>query len=185
MKNITIPRIFKTERLILRRWETGDAAMLLPVLEANRDHLKEWIPEKVSSPVPLPELEKRLAGFAKDFNKNVQWRFAVFSHDEKTLLGEAPLFPASGTGRVPFKLADRVEIGYWLRADATGKGYAAEATLALIELSTSVLKMKRIEIHCDAKNTASLKVPQKLGFNLAEPEKDADPGMMVWVLNKV
>lgn len=177
-----IPESIFTERLLLRCWKQDDAKELLPILKMNVEHLKDWIPERISSPVPPADLRKRLNSFIIDFDNEKEFRYAIFSIDEKTLLGEVSLFPRSDTKRVKLKDADRVEIGYWLRSDITGRGYATEASKAMIDLSISILKMKRIEIRCDADNLPSAAIPKKLGFILAETKEGADPNKMVWYL---
>jgi len=179
---LKVPESILTERLLLRCWKVSDAEKLLPILKSNVDHLKDWIPERVSAPAPLTELKRRLTSFNNDFISQKEFRFAIFSNEEKELFGEVSLFPRSADERVHLNIADRVEIGYWLRSDATGLGYAMEASKAMIELSNSFLKMKRIEIRCDAANVPSAAIPKKLGFILAEIMPDQDPDKMIWFL---
>lgn len=126
---VTIPGDLRTAHLFLRRWCEEDAALLLPILEANAAHLR-WIPAHVAAPAPLNEIARRLSEFAADFQAGRSWRFGVFSLDEVDVFGEISLFPRSAEGRVQFGAADRLEIGYWLREDVTGRGYATEATRA-------------------------------------------------------
>jgi len=57
-----------------------------------------------------------------------------------------------------------VETGYWLRADATGQGYATEATAALTELAFTHLGARRVVVCHDPANAASDGVPRRLGF---------------------
>ena len=68
---------------------------------------------------------------------------------------------------MPFDAADRIEIGYWLRADATGQGYATEAARAAVEVALSLPGISRLTIHCDERNAPSAAVPSRLGFHLA------------------
>lgn len=164
-----IPEALQTERLHLRCWRGDDAHLLLPILEVNADHLLAWIPPQVGTPAPLPDLILRLHGFAAAFHADREWRYAIFSADDHALLGEASLFARSAEGRVPLAEADRLEIGYWLRADATGRGYATEAARALLELSNSIPEVTRVEIRCDARNRPSAAVPERLGFRLTSP----------------
>ena len=173
------PGALQTERLHLRCWQSDDADELLPLLIANAEHLGAWIPEQVAKPAPLPDLAERLAGYAANFAAQREWRFAIFASRDDSLLGEASLFPRSAAGRVPYADADRLEIGYWLRADATGRGYATEAAQALLDLAASLPRMLRVEIRCDARNIASAAVPRRLGLHLAESE-DADCYDMIW-----
>jgi RimJ/RimL family protein N-acetyltransferase len=184
---LPVPAELRTERLYLRPWQTTDAARLLPILEANVDHLSSWIPAHVATPAPLPDLELRLARFVDDFLGGRNWRYAIFTPDESGLLGEVSLFPRSAEGRVHFAAADRLEIGYWLRRDVTGKGYATEAARAMLALSLAQSGIRQVEIHCDPRNVSSAAIPQRLDFRLASAGAGADaaashePPTMLWV----
>jgi RimJ/RimL family protein N-acetyltransferase len=39
---------------------------------------------------------------------------------------------------VPLAEADRAELGYWLRADETGRGYVTEAVGVVLELARPI-----------------------------------------------
>ena len=176
----------RTARVLLRPWRAEDAGNLLPVLEANRDHLGPWIPARIATPVPVPILAERLAGFAADFSADREWRFGMFSLADGKLLGEVALFPRAAGGRVPFAEADRVELGYWLRADETGQGLVTEAARAAINLASHIPRFSRVEIRCDARNGPSGNIPVRLGFTLltttAETGADGvNRDMQLWV----
>ena len=170
------PHQIRTRRLILRPWRADDAGALLPVLEANRSHLGPWLPARVAEPAPLPQLSARLAAFAADFESDREWRYALLALDDGRVLGEVSLFPRSAEGRGPYTSADRAEIGYWLRADATGTGLASEAALAMVELAATMPPLRHLEIRCDARNTASAAIPRRLGFELSDCVTDAGGG---------
>lgn len=167
-----IPHTLRSPRLLLRRWEIEDAASLHPVLEANFARLRPWIPAHVATPVPLPELAARLAGFADDFIADRAYRYALLTPDGTRLLGEADLFPRDAFGRVSFPAADRAELGYWLDAAATGQGLATEAANALLDVAIALPGLTHAEIHCDVDNALSAAVPQRLGFRLAAVEAE-------------
>jgi RimJ/RimL family protein N-acetyltransferase len=169
MNSIPVPRELRSERLFFRPWQEADAVLLLPVLEANVDHLADWIPEHVSAPAPLEELKLRLAGFAGDFEAARNWRFGIFPEDQSGVFGEVSLFPRSAEGRVDLASADRLEIGYWLRQDVTGRGYATESARAMLGLAVAMPGIDSVEIHCDPRNNASAAVPRRLGFRLLRP----------------
>jgi RimJ/RimL family protein N-acetyltransferase len=186
MNPAPVPREISGERLLFRSWQEADAVLLLPVLEANVAHLGDWIPAHVSAPAPLGELELRLAGFRNDFDASRNWRFAVLSSDQSALYGEVSLFPRSPEGRVDLAAADRLEIGYWLRHDVTGRGYATEAARAMLALARALPAIDSVEIHCDPGNAPSAAVPRRLGFRLVRT--GSEPGFtlakneagMVW-----
>jgi len=183
------PTEIRTPRLLLRPWQPDDAEHLLPILEANRAHIGPWIPRHVAEPIPRPQLEARLAGFAADFAAARSWRYALLSPDGSEILGEVDLLPRTVHSRVPYAEADTGEIGYWLRSDATGQGFATEAARAMVEVARQLPRLAALEIRCDARNAASAAVPRRLGFALATtiPEKGVKPDdggveLQVWSL---
>ncbi len=127
-----VPRELRTARLLLRPWRPDDAEVLAPVLVANQAHLSPWIPRRVWEAAPVEALAERLSGFAAEFSATREWRYAMFTLDDGRVLGEVALFPRAASGRVPLLEADRCEIGYWLREDATGTGLATEAAQAIL-----------------------------------------------------
>lgn len=182
-----MPAELRTERLFLRAWRAEDAEALQPILESNQAHLRPWIPLRVSTPAPLPELAARLAAFAADFAAAREWRYAMLTPDERTILGEVGLYPRSATGRVPYADADRVELGYWLRQDATAQGFVTEAALGVLAVAAALPRFALVEVRCDARNAASAGVPRRLGFVLASVESrpaaspdDPPIEMQVW-----
>lgn len=173
---VRIPSEVRTERLLLRPWAPADATVLEPILRANVSHFGEWIPTRVSTPLPADELAVRLDAFATDFVAGIAFRFAVFRLDGNQLCGEADLFIRSTTGRVALGDGDCAEIGYWLDLAVTGQGFATEAAQALIAVAESIHEIDRIEIRCDAGNVPSAAVPRRLGFALAE----TDGTLQIW-----
>ena len=92
----------------------------------------------------------------------------MLTPDETRLIGEIDLFPRSASGRVHVSDADRAEIGYWIRADESGRGFVTEAARAMIDVARQVDRFAHIEIRCDARNAPSAAVPKRLGFRLSE-----------------
>ena len=154
----------------MRPWLQADAIALEPILRANVEHFGAWIPTRVSTPLPAPELAVRLQGFTDDFSAGSAFRYAMFSAEDNQLCGEADLFIRSLTGRVSLGEGNCAEIGYWLDAKVTGQGLATEAAQALIGVAEALPEIERIEIRCDAGNAPSAAVPKRLGFTLAETE---------------
>jgi RimJ/RimL family protein N-acetyltransferase len=175
-----VPNELRTARLVLRRWCEGDAAALEPVLAANFGHLGPWIPKRVAEPASLAVLAERLREFSSAFDAAREWRFGLFAADDDRVLGEVSLFPRDASGRVPFGAAAEIEIGYWLRADETGHGYATEATRATIELASCLPGISHLTIRCDERNAPSAAVPRRLGFRLASTVVEPDSRLQIW-----
>ncbi len=180
-----VPRELCSARLLLRPWRGSDAEALAPILVANHAHLSPWIPRRVWEAAPVPLLTERLEGFAAEFAAMREWRYAMFALDDGRLLGEVALFPRGASGRVPYPDADRGEIGYWLRQDATGTGLATEAAAAILQLAASLPAFTKVEIRCDARNAASSAIPQRLGFTLAATVDDSSAGAVEPVMLQV
>ncbi len=58
----------------------------------------------------------------------------------------------------------RGELGYLLRADRWGRGYATEAAALMVDFGFDDIALHRIWAVCDAENTASARVLRKLGM---------------------
>jgi RimJ/RimL family protein N-acetyltransferase len=175
-----VPDELRTRRLILRRWRATDAAELQPVLAANVEHLKPWIPWRVAEPVDVDRLAERLAGFSAAFDDAREWRYGMFAIDTSAVLGEVSLFPRSAKGRVSLDAADEIEIGYWIRADATGKGLATEASRAAMNLALGLAGIARLTIRCDERNAASAAIPRRLGLRLADVRAESTGRIQIW-----
>jgi ribosomal-protein-serine acetyltransferase len=182
---VKVPELLKTERLILRPWRPSDAHALGPILDVNYVHLGPWIPSRISTPAPVPELEARLQRFADDFASATEWRYAMFTDDGATLLGEISLFPRSADARVPYLDSDRIEIGYWIRKDMTGRGLVTEAVRAVADAVAVDSRFTCAEIRCDARNAPSSAVPARLGFTLTQTVADGDVALQIWTLKNV
>lgn len=168
-----MPRELRTERLVLRAWRGEDAVALRPVLLANQEHLRHWIPERVHSAPPLAQLVERLEQFAAKFDAGVEFRFAVRDARDDRILGGMILFPRDANARVQLGNADRVELGYWLDAAVTGRGLATEGATALLDAAAALDGIHLAEIHCHRENLPSNAVPRRLGFELARGEDEA------------
>lgn len=168
------PTEYRTRRLLLRAWRDDDAERLLPVLEANVEHLR-GIPPHVAAPADVLTLRQRLSGYAGDFAAARAWRYALLTLVDERLMGEVSLFPRSASGRTQIGDADRVEIGYWLRADATGQGFATEAAGAALAIAVGIARFRHAEIRCAPGNRPSAAIPARLGFDLAATEQRPGP----------
>ncbi len=171
----------ETDRLVLRCWSPADAPVLRAALDACDAHLRPMIPFMKDEPRSLQQTAQWLRGHRAAFDLGQMYRYAVFDAAEQNLLGENMLLARVGPGGL--------EIGYWTHKDATGKGYATEATAALIRVAFEIEKVKRVEIMCAPENTASAAIPARLGFTLeatlkqrAVDSQGQSRDLMVWSL---
>lgn len=71
-----------------------------------------------------------------------------------------------GAGGARVRSADHLvaDVGYALRRDEWGKGYATEAAGALVEFALGPLGMHRVWATCDVRNARSARVLEKVGM---------------------
>ena len=119
-----------------------------------------WVEWTLEHPVLIPTLESRLADMRKEFAAGEDWTFGIFDADETRVLGGAGLHPRGTT--------DRVELGYWLRTDSIGQGFAFEAAKALCAAAFRHSDVARVDVLCDVENRRSAAIPQRLGFTMTE-----------------
>lgn len=145
-----------TERLVLRCWQPADAPRLKDAIDSSSEHLRRWMPWAHDDPRPLGATIDLLAGFRARFDLGEDYAYGVFDAGEVRVLGGGGLHRRVGDGAL--------EIGYWLRADAIGRGYAGEIAAALARTAFEIAHVDRVEIRVDPTNERSLRIPRRLGF---------------------
>lgn len=110
-----------------------------------------------------PNSEKETSAFiervlaAQDERPRTKFEFAVTLGESGTLIGGCGI-------RVASKRDRSANMGYCLRRDAWGRGYATEAAAAVLEFGFDVLNSHRIFATCDTENLASARVLEKVGM---------------------
>jgi RimJ/RimL family protein N-acetyltransferase len=150
------PYRIETERLVVRCYDPEDAPLLKDAVDRSLDHLRPWMPWTPDQPEPLDDVYERLRDFRAQYDRDENHIMGVFAPDESRLLGGTGLHPRQGEGGL--------EIGYWIAADATGRGYATELAGVLTRVGFACFEIDRVEIRVDPANERSERVPQKLGF---------------------
>lgn len=159
---LDFPYQFETERLLIRGPLPGDGEAIHAAAVESQPELRQWLPWAVSISSTL-EYEVRVRKKRLEFLERkdlwlLLWRKASGS-DEPMLIG------SSGLHRIDWQ-APSFEIGYWVRTSQTGQGYITEAVAGITHFAFETLGAQRVEIRCDARNTRSAAVPQRLGFAL-------------------
>ncbi len=155
--NISNPAYrIETARLVLRCYEPADAQMLSDSIAESVDHLRPWMPWAHGEPEPAEAKVEHLKKFRGMFDLQQDYVYGIFNQEETRLLG--------GTGLHTRLGREQLEIGYWIHKDFANQGLVTESTAALIKVAFEVIRIHRIEIHCDPRNLASASIPRKLGF---------------------
>lgn len=145
----------ETERLVLRRFASSDAAALSAYRsEPDTARYQGW-----EAPFPLADAEAFIAEMAAlDPDTEGEWyQFAVALRDGGALIGDVAMRPLDGD-------PDTVEVGYTLAAAYTGQGYAGEAVAAIVDYAFTARGKTEVMGWTDTRNTRSAALLVRLGF---------------------
>jgi ribosomal-protein-serine acetyltransferase len=140
----------------LRRWRTGDAALVQRAVAESLDHLAPWMPFAVGG-YTLADGESFLASTEADWDAGNAFNYAIFAHDGVV----------AGSCGLMTRPEDGFEIGYWLHASYTGRGLATQAAALLVREAWRV-GAAYVMIRHDEANVRSRAVPERLGFSFVE-----------------
>lgn len=178
-----VPHRIVTERVTIRAYEATDAEAMQAVMQVNHERLREWMPWAWDEPQSLDTRRGLLRMFRAKFDAGQDFTMGMFDRTTGTLLG--------GTGLHPRGVPGTIEVGYWLAADAVGKGLMREVAAALTQVACGLDLAQQVEIHCDPTNSRSRAVPRALGFSLmgvrAEPEGSSVGRVLteIWAIDSV
>lgn len=144
----------ETERLIIRKLALTDVKDCFAITSDSRV-LKMMV--ALSAHKTLKETEQYLSEVIAQYERNEPIWWAVVEKASNKVVGFCGFFEYKPRFR-------RAEIGYMLGYDYWGKGYAIEASRAVIGYGFETMSLNRIEATVDPDNIASIKILEKLGM---------------------
>ena len=144
-----------TERLILRGWD--DAARADFARVTNTPAVMQWL-GGVADPAALAAAFERLDGYQRD-NGHTFW--AVERKADGEILGFCGLKRVNAPGA---SCPGDMEVGWRLREDAWGQGYAKEAAIASLDLAFGRFAAPHVVALTVPGNRASWGLMEKLGM---------------------
>ena len=156
--------MIETERLILRDWTDADIEPFLH--HTNTPAVMRWLGGVKSGP-------ERLAGIERCMRLQEERGFTFWVVERKAdgeLLGFCGIKLADTPGS---PIEGQYEIGWRLREDAWGQGYAKEAAIASLDFAFGTLGAERVVSITFAPNVGSWGLMERLGMT-RRPELDHD-----------
>jgi RimJ/RimL family protein N-acetyltransferase len=147
----------ETERLVLRPWRKDDFRPYHTLLQHPDVH-RHFGPE----PMGVEECWRRLMAAVGGWQFNGFGGWAVTRKNDEKLVGSLALFTAWRDLEPEF--GEEPEMGWIFAAEAHGQGFASEACRAVLEWAEANLEPTTIWAIIAPKNTPSLKLAGKLGF---------------------
>lgn len=155
MSNKDMKRLITTERLLIRPIENGDCEEIHGYAGDPSIDMMMFLPNET----------------IEETKKFVEFAVSEWAKEEPEDMEFAVLLSGEIIGGVNLEKCgvDRTyEIGWTIRKDMRGKGYATEAAKALMDYAFEELHAGIVQAHCDSRNQASEKVMRKLGMILAD-----------------
>ena len=146
-----------TERLLLRPFTEGDLEAVYAI-ESRPDVMRYLYWEPRTRDEARAALDRRVKMTSLDGEPSAL-RLAVVRRDSGELIGDFSLRLRSREDR-------QGEIGFMFHPDQQGRGYAAEAGRAVLELGFETFGLHRVYGSCDARNAASARLMERLGMRL-------------------
>jgi RimJ/RimL family protein N-acetyltransferase len=139
--------------VVLRPWrETDVAAQLEAFSDPRFQHFSDWAPHTEA------DARRHLVEQEQARRRGEQVEFALVEpHDHDVLLGGGSL------NDVDLEQG-RAAVGYWLVAQARGRGVATHAVRLIARWAFEQLGIARLELTCGPDNHASKRVAQRCGF---------------------
>ncbi|WP_210494022.1 GNAT family N-acetyltransferase [Patulibacter sp. SYSU D01012] len=154
----TAPRELRTARLLLRGWRADDAAAFA-ALNADPEVMRHI----ATGPLDRRASEDLRARLQHEWERAGHGLWALERRDDGALLGFCGLaVPGFARGLA----AGTVEVGWRLRRDAWGHGYATEASRAALRVAWADLGRDHVVSLVHPDNARSLAVCERLGMRV-------------------
>ncbi len=147
-------QMIETERLILRRFEYVDCEAML----------KNWIAdEKIQSMYSEPvyttqkEVNGLLDRYISSYAREDYYRWAIIEKNSGECIGQIAYFSVDNKNHF-------AEIEYCIGANFQCKGFATEATKAVIKYGFEKINLQKVQICTKTINQPSKRVIEKCGF---------------------
>jgi ribosomal-protein-alanine N-acetyltransferase len=156
----TFPRI-ETTRLILREITQDDAIGIFK--NFSDPDIAKWFFEQPFT--EMKQVTEIIDEFNRDFSQRKGLTWAMTLKETGTCVGTC------GYGDVG--IGDRGEIGFDLAKEQWGKGLMAEGLAAIIDYGFEALNLSKVEAHTYSNNMRSIRLLEKLGFQLDKVSEDS------------
>ena len=145
--------IIETKRLILRGPKSKDLDTVYEI-HSDQEVMRYYgvLPYDSSE-----KAQKHLDWLSSLHNENKGLRPIITIKDEDNYIGDVGYYDYE-------KRHNRAEIGYILGKDYWGKGIMSEALEAMLNYGFNVMGLNRVQALIDPRNTASLSLVEKYGF---------------------
>jgi ribosomal-protein-alanine N-acetyltransferase len=156
------PRIrLDAERTSIRPLAAHDVDEMAGVVTANRDHTAPWDPIRGEAYYTRAGQAEMLRRDLDAWDAGTSYAFAILDRGAgDRIIGRIAL------GNVVYGAWRNATVGYWVAADAGGRGHATEAARLACRFAFVHAGLHRIQPAVIPRNVRSVRVVEKAGFRL-------------------
>jgi ribosomal-protein-serine acetyltransferase len=144
------------ESVVLERVRLAHLDGLQAALETSHAELRQFMDWAGETPQGIEVTREFVETRIVAWSTGEEFTFVMTDPPTGEVIGVCSLMTRQGPGRL--------EIGYWVRSDRAGAGVATAASGLLTDAGLAVDGVLIVEIHHDAANVASGRIPEKLGY---------------------
>lgn len=163
-EKFALPEEISGEKITIRRRVHAHDAELFALIDRSREHLRKFL-FWTDGTKSVEDVRVVTDIFSANWESLASFEFVFFDKISGRMVGAGGVHTISHMNRM-------AEFGYYLDKDACGNGYATEF-VRLLERELFAHGIHRCVIECDADNTASAAVAQRLGYTFEGKLRDA------------
>jgi ribosomal-protein-serine acetyltransferase len=156
----------------LRPLAPEEARELFQLIRENREHLGRWLPWVDDTQSPNDSYNF-LKSTAEARLQGREYGYGIIINQQ--IVGYISLIHID---------SPEPRIGYWIKQELAGHGITTKAVVALTQLGTTHLGLKKIIIRSDPDNIASNRVAAKAGYYLTRVDSGEDGAFNIWSVDK-
>lgn len=153
------PHTITTERLVLKILHPKGVPLVLDYYKKNLPFFEKWLPQRSEGYYTLENLRTVLKKETHAFKMGEGYRFHIFKKGAPDEIIGDMMFSNIIRG-----IFQNCSVGYKIAEQAAQKGYMTEALQAGVEYIFQHIDLHRIEANIIPRNTASIRLIQKLHF---------------------
>lgn len=154
---LDIPKRLETQRLSLRAYGAGDGSWYFAMIERNRAHLANVIPDFILAMASVDDAEVLMRHWAADWAARARFCIGAWERASGEFAAEIYIQPMDWS--VPV-----LELGYFADVDHQGRGFVTEAVAACLKMVFKTMHAHKVVLTCDDANPKSHGVAERCGF---------------------
>jgi RimJ/RimL family protein N-acetyltransferase len=140
--------------IVLRQWSDADVPAI--VAACGDAEIARWL-DQVPQPYTERDAREYVASTRRGWREASIASFAIAERRTNEQLGSVSVHWLDHEHAIG-------EVGYWVRADARGRGVATRAVRLVSRWAIEECKLERLQLRADVHNEASQRVAEKAGF---------------------